>query len=336
MVYSEIILKTAAIAMAVILSACSGEGAAVNAEKDAVNEKSMASISQPSSIEINHAVKAPAQVQAMPVRTIVRTTKADGKTFNSNSAAAVDSSNISQGYVMVKYTGDNHKVKLQITGPNKVTYTYNLKKGDYEAFPLTSGDGSYTVNVFENVKGTTYAQAYGTTVNVTLQDPLLPFLHPSQYVSYTAETETVAKGAELAAGAANELEIVERVFNYVSGNISYDYDKAATVQSGYLPSVDQILNIKKGICFDYSAVMATMLRTQNIPTRLEVGYVSDGTYHAWISVYIKDKGWINGIIQFDGNKWKRMDPTFMSQSKGSEEMYDFIADEKNYTVKYMY
>ncbi len=336
MVYSKITLKAAAVTIAVILSACSNADAAVNSEKDTAYEKSMASISVSSDNDVNHAVKTPAPVQAAPARTIVRTTKADGKVLNSNSAAAVDASNTSQGYVMVKYTGNNHKVKLQIVGPNKITYTYNLKKGDYEAFPLTSGNGSYTVNVFENVQGTTYAQAYGTTVQVALQDPLLPFLHPSQYVNYTAESAVVAKGAELAVGAANELEIVERVFNYVSENISYDYDKAATVQSGYLPSVDQILNIKKGICFDYSAVMATMLRTQNIPTRLEVGYVSDGTYHAWISVYIKDKGWVNGIIQFDGSKWKRMDPTFISQSKGSEEMYNFIADEKNYTVKYTY
>ena len=69
-------------------------------------------------------------------------------------------------------------------------------------------------------------------------------------------------------------------------NFTYDYDKAATVSSGYLPVVDTVLDSKTGICFDYAAVMASMLRSQNIPTRLEIGYAGDA-YHAWISVYVK-------------------------------------------------
>ncbi len=35
--------------------------------------------------------------------------------------------------------------------------------------------------------------------------------------------------------------------------------------AGYLPDVDSILQEKKGICFDYAALMATMLQSQNIP-----------------------------------------------------------------------
>lgn len=42
-----------------------------------------------------------------------------------------------------------------------------------------------------------------------------------------------------------------------------------------------------------------MLRSQRIPTRLEVGYMGD-VYHAWISIYTKETGWVNGIIEFDG------------------------------------
>ena len=59
--------------------------------------------------------------------------------------------------------------------------------------------------------------------------------------------------------------------------------------------MDKVFTENTGICFDYAAVMATMLRTQAIPTRLEVGYAGE-EYHAWVSTYIKDKGWINGII----------------------------------------
>ena len=35
-----------------------------------------------------------------------------------------------------------------------------------------------------------------------------------------------------------------------------------------------------------------MLRSQRIPAKLEIGYSGD-IYHAWISVYIKDIGWID-------------------------------------------
>ena len=80
--------------------------------------------------------------------------------------------------------------------------------------------------------------------------------------------------------------------------------------------------------------MATMLRSQGIPTRLEVGYVGDA-YHAWISVYITDIGWINGIIEFDGKDWTIMDPTFAASSS-EQEVKDFIGDGHNYMTKYVY
>ena len=96
--------------------------------------------------------------------------------------------------------------------------------------------------------------------------------------------------------------------------------------------VDEILEKKTGICFDYASVMATMLRTQNIPTRLEVGYMLE-EYHAWISIYIEEQGWINGIIEFDGTQWKLMDPTFASTSKKPK---DFIMETDKYTTKYVY
>ena len=116
------------------------------------------------------------------------------------------------------------------------------------------------------------------------------------------------------------------------GNISYDYDKINNIPTGYLPNVDQILEEKTGICFDYASVMATMLRSQRIPTRLEIGYAGEN-YHAWISTYIKDIGWVNGIIEFNGTSWTLMDPTYASTSKSPEK---FVADQNNYQLKYVY
>ena len=127
---------------------------------------------------------------------------------------------------------------------------------------------------------------------------------------------------------------VSNIYHYIIQNISYDTNKAETVTYGYTPDIDDTLATGKGICFDYAALMTAMLRTQHIPTRLEVGY-SGEAYHAWISTYIKDIGWIDNIIEFDGNEWKLMDPTLAAEN--SEEAAEkYIGDGSNYTVKYYY
>lgn len=259
---------------------------------------------------------------------------ADGTAESHNELASIDFSHAEEGYIMVRYTGDCPKVKLQITGEDNVTYTYNLVSDDYEAFPLSSGNGSYTVWVLENISGTSYLTCLTETIGVSVTNEFGPFLYPNQYCNFTAESETVAKGAELARSADTDLEVVANVYNYIIGNITYDYEKAETVPSGYTSDVDTILNSGTGICLDYAAVMTSMLRSQRIPTRLEVGYVGEA-YHAWISTYITDIGWVNGIVEFDGTSWKLMDPTFAANNS-EKELKKFIGDGSSYLVKYMY
>ena len=89
------------------------------------------------------------------------------------------------------------------------------------------------------------------------------------------------------------------VYEYVIKNIAYDTAKASSVQSGYLPDVDAVLASKKGICFDYAALMTAMLRSQDVPTKLVIGYTGS-LYHAWVNVYIDNVGWVDNIIYFDG------------------------------------
>lgn len=260
-----------------------------------------------------------------------------GAKVYSNKKASIDASNLSEGYIMVRYTGGkNVRIKVQITRSGGPTYTYDLNNaGTAETFPLTEGNGSYTVKVFENTTGNKYAQAYSTTVDMTLRNDFLPFLYPNQYVDYTMDSQTVAKGAELCQGKEGDLAKVEAVFDWVVDNFSYDYDKAATVKSGYLPVVDTILAAKKGICFDYAAVMTAMLRSQNIPCKLVVGYAGT-VYHAWIDVYVEGVGWIDGAIYFDGEEWTLMDPTFTSNGKRSPAIMKYVTTPSNYSQKYAY
>lgn len=251
-----------------------------------------------------------------------------------NDVASIDASNSAEGYVTARYFGSNNKVKLMITGPDGNTYRYDLNTKEYTAFPLTAGNGTYSLGIYENISGDSYTTAMKVDINVTLNDEFRPYLYPSQYVAFDENCLIVEKAQELAFPADNDLDVVSNIYNYVIKNISYDHDKAAAPPTGYISSVDDTLESGKGICLDYAAVMTGMLRSQGIPTRLEVGYAKEA-YHAWISTYIKDIGWVNGMIEFDGKSWKLMDPTFAANST-EKSLKKFIGNGSNYTVKYEY
>ena len=261
--------------------------------------------------------------------------KADGTVTYGTDAIHLDASHTDQGYLMIQYLGDNQKVKMQIATPNGNTYTYLLSQDrEYETFPLPSGDGNYGISVLENVEGDMYSVAFSQDIEVTITDEFLPFLYPNQYVNFTSSSKAIAKGQELAEGAHSDLEVVQEIYHYVTGNITYDDEKAASVAYGYLPDIDDTLSTGKGICFDYAAVMSAMLRSQNIPTKLEVGYAGEA-YHAWISTYVDEIGWIDNIIEFDGSSWSLMDPTFAANTN-SKDLKKFIGDGSNYVLKYSY
>lgn len=261
--------------------------------------------------------------------------EASGTAVKKTSVAWIDYSNISDGYVMVKYLNPTEKrIKAQVKGPAD-TYTYNLTGGEWETFPLSSGNGGYTVTVLENVEGTKYAVKASVTFNAQLKDEFAPFIRPNQYVDYENAPEAVAKAEELCMNTESQLEKVSKVYEYVVTNFTYDSVKARTVQSGYLPVIDTVLQEKKGICFDYAAVMTGMLRSQGVPCKLVVGYAGN-VYHAWISVYVEGQGWIEGVVYFDGASWNRMDPTFASSGNQSEAIMKYIGNDNNYSAKYFY
>jgi len=263
---------------------------------------------------------------------------ASGKLVKTTTKAVIDYSNTADGYVMVKYTAaSDKKIKAQVKGPSGTAYTYNLTAAavNWTTFPLSDGNGSYKISVFENTTGTKYASVASITYTVTLKDEFAPFIRTNQYVDYSNAPNTIAKAAELTKGITDPLEKVKAVYEYVVTNVTYDKEKAKTVKSGYLPVLDSVLSEKKGICFDYAALMTAMLRSQGVPCKLVVGYAGEA-YHAWISVYSENTGWVNAAIYFNGKSWQRMDPTFASSAKQSDSIMKYIGDGSHYTAKYLY
>ena len=257
--------------------------------------------------------------------------KSNGSIINAETAK--------DGYFTASYTaGGDKRIKVMVEKDGH-KYTYDLKNnGESEVYPLQLGDGQYKIRVLRNTTGTKYSVLNTYNVNVKLENPHSPFLTSSQYVNYNANSNVVKTAAEITEYAKNDLEKVDIIYNYVVNAMSYDKQKAQTVQSGYLPDVDLVVAAQKGICFDYAAVMAAMLRSQGIPAKLVTGYVAPNNgYHAWNEVYIKDIGWIKtGSLYFDGSKWTTMDPTFTSSAKTSASIAQFIGNGKNYSTKYIY
>ena len=265
----------------------------------------------------------------------VLTPLASGTNVLSSDTTNVDVSNASEGYIIANYSGDGDRAKFQIAGPSQTTYTYNLTPSMDTVIPLSSGSGEYTLTTYESIGNDQYSICFSDNISIDITNTFGPFLYPNQYVNFNENTRAVAKAKELVSTASCDLEAVGLVYDFVINNVTYDHEEAKTVESNYLPDVDEVLDTGKGICFDYAALMASMLRSQGIPTRLEIGYAKDA-YHAWISVYTKDQGWIGGVIQFDGTNWTLMDPTLASNSKDISKIKDFIGDGSSYTVKYMY
>lgn len=246
------------------------------------------------------------------------------ESFSDGEYVNVDVSNSSSGYIMAKLIGrSNQKIKLMIEKDQK-KYSYDINNEQYLAFPLQMGDGLYEFRILKQVSGDEYARLATKQMDVQLENEFTPFLYPSQIVNYDIDSEAVKLSFSLVKDETNDLQRIAKLYEYVVTNITYDQEKADAVSNRFvLPNPDETLASKKGICFDYAALLATMLRAQNIPTRLVTGY-TDIEYHAWVEIYLENEGWINPKVFFDKGDWSRMDPTFAASDMDYEGKYEQV------------
>ncbi len=239
----------------------------------------------------------------------VLTPTADGTSVHTGYVSVIDTSNINDGYVMVKYSGNASKVKVQIEHENSFPYIYDITTlNEFESFPLSLGSGSYTLTVNELISGNQYEIIDKVTFTAKLKNEYSPFLYPNQYVNFDKTTKIVSIGNEINKDAYSDIEIIKNSFEYVSGNIEYDYSKLERTENFNLPDLDKTVDERKGLCLEYSSLLVAMLRSQGIPAKLVIGYAGD-VYHAWVSVYTTEKGTIDEDTSFSGEGWVIIDPT---------------------------
>lgn len=246
----------------------------------------------------------------------------------------LDDSSLSQGYVALT-AESSQRLKFQIISGD-MKYNYDISnQGTPAVLPLNMGDGDYTFRLMESVGDGKYACLWSENRQVTLEDDFQPWLRPSQMVPFTPESKCVDLAEQLAARCETDADVVAAVYDYLVENIEYDQEKAATVQTGYLPDPDDTLAAGKGMCFDYAALAAAMLRSMGIPCKLITGYVDQNdqeVYHAWNTFYLESHGWVTAEIKAAPNTWQRVDITFAAGGVSSDE----LMDDARYTTRFTY
>jgi transglutaminase-like putative cysteine protease len=207
-----------------------------------------------------------------------------------------DESNLVNGVISVSYNQDSDKklkVKIVKMDTQEKRY-YDLEAERMENYLLPLGNGSYQISVLKQIEGASYLSVGNIQVELLLQDETSLYLASIQNVEWNSEMASIRLAQDLTAEATTDKEKVAIIYDYMVKNFSYDYDKAATVRPGYRTDIEECLIEKKGICYDYSALMASMLRSVGVPTKLIKGYTTRmAGYHAWNQVYLEDSGWVN-------------------------------------------
>lgn len=258
-----------------------------------------------------------------------------GTAVKEKNGAVIDYSNVTDGYVMAQYKENTDKtLRVQVEGPT-TKYSYYLKPGEWTTYSLSDGNGGYKVGIYIATEGNKYSKITSASFDVTLKNEFGPFLYSNPYVNFEKAPNTIELAAKLTKGREGALDKVSAIYDYVISNFTYDDELAQTVSSNYLPELDKVLEKKKGICFDYAAVMAGMLRSQKVPVKMVIGYADD-IYHAWLSVFSEETGWVDAAVYFDGRTWMRMDPTFAATGGNTEKIKEFIGDGNHYIAKYFY
>lgn len=244
------------------------------------------------------------------------------------SAASTFYEDNENGVITITYNNkSNAKMKVAVSKGSE-TYYYNLGNGKNTLdIPLNMGNGSYKIRICKNISGTKYSVIESSTIELDLSDENEVFKYSNVIVNFEASDNAIKKAKELTKNCKTDTEKIKKIYDYIVKNYKYDYDKIESLSAGYIPDIQIIYKNKKGICYDLSAMMAAMLRSQGIKVKLVTGYTPNiDTYHAWNTVYdTKTK------------KWYTIDTTYDVAMYRAGKKYTMKKDAKDYTdVKYQY
>lgn len=124
------------------------------------------------------------------------------------------------------------------------------------------------------------------------QLPYLNFLLPQQFKRLP---EVLAITNREQAREQTPLQLAKTLSSYVYENFEYKAG-VTTVET----TLDEVLELKSGVCQDFAHLLLVMVRLTGIPARYISGYIcpnkngmrGEGATHAWVEVYIPFYGWL--------------------------------------------
>jgi transglutaminase-like putative cysteine protease len=130
---------------------------------------------------------------------------------------------------------------------------------------------------------------------LTALQNIVPYIDFLKHDYFDALPELMAVIEEEKQADATPYQTALRFCDYVYRNFEY-LPGVTTVET----TIDEVLQLKAGVCQDFAHILVLMLRLLNIPARYISGYIcpnhngmrGEGATHAWAEVYVPEYGWL--------------------------------------------
>jgi hypothetical protein len=167
----------------------------------------------------------------------------------------------------------------------------------YERAEWTDPPSEILVTRTVECKNTVGYSPFITQSQYPLEGELPAYLDPEPEIQ-SDDPEIEALAEEIVGDTESAMDAIVKILNWVRYNVQYTCSKDLKVCEGVLfGDAKRTLKYRKGNCVNFANLSIALLRAAGIPAKESGGYVADGEHesaacHAWIAVYLPEKGFI--------------------------------------------
>jgi transglutaminase-like putative cysteine protease len=191
--------------------------------------------------------------------------------------------------------------KIEVTGNPDIFFYHDYWGNKTGSFTLSALSGN-TLEILSEISVVTFPLEYTEkSMDVDLlwkklaetsqPEHRIDFLMNESFQSYH-EIESLS--LQMKQPGLSPMQVVMNLSNHIFTNFTYKTG-LTTVES----TIDDVWNLKAGVCQDFAHLLVAMLRILKIPARYVSGYIcpnqngmrGDGATHAWVEAYLPDVGW---------------------------------------------
>lgn len=126
---------------------------------------------------------------------------------------------------------------------------------------------------------------------------------PLDEITYTLADQYWEANAPEIIELAQSLGSTEKIYRYVSDNLTYDYNRVTTEGVSRYGALQALQNRGSAVCMEFTDLTIALLRAAGIPAREVDGYAvvneanspvaGTDVLHAWVQYYDESVGWVN-------------------------------------------